>query len=101
MRGDVFEILGAEAAPMIDSLGYEFLESQGYEAKKARKYSDEREKLRKRLKKDRAELRYYTMVDREDGAILFWYAFFKKGRKVAVSKAIKFKPAEDAEKEEQ
>ena len=41
------------------------------------------------------------MVDREDGAILFWYAFFKKGRKVAVSKAIKFKPAEDAEKEEQ
>lgn len=97
MRGDVFDILGAEAAPMIDDLGYEFLESQGYEAKKARRYSDARDKLRKRLKKDRAELRYYTMVDREDGAILFWYAFFKKGRQVAVSKAIKFMRKEEQE----
>lgn len=90
MRGDVFDLLGAEAAPMIDDLGYDLLASQGYETKKARKYSDEREKLRKRLRKDRAELRYYTMVDREDGAILFWYAFFKKGKKVAVSEALKF-----------
>lgn len=97
MRGDVFDILGAEAAPMIDDLGYEFLEAQGYEAKKARRYSDARDKLRKRLKKDRAELRYYTMVDREDGAILFWYAFFKKGRQVAVSKAIKFMRKEEQE----
>ena len=97
MRGDVFDVLGAEAAPMIDDLGYEFLESQGYEAKKARRYSDARDKLRKRLKKDRAELRYYTMVDREDGAILFWYAFFKKGRRVAVSKSIKFMRKEERE----
>lgn len=95
MRGDVFDLLGAEAAPMIDALGYEFLEAQGYETKKARKYSDEREKLRKRLRKDRAELRYYTMIDRADGAILFWYAFFKKGRQVAVSKAIKFMRKEE------
>ena len=97
MRGDVFDVLGAEAAPMIDDLGYEFPESQGYEAKKARRYSDARDKLRKRLKKDRAELRYYTMVDREDGAILFWYAFFKKGRRVAVSKSIKFMRKEERE----
>ena len=97
MRGDVFDLLGAEAAPMIDDLGYDFLESQGYEAKRARKYSDARDKLRKRLRKDRAELRYYTMIDREDGAILFWYAFFKKGRRVAVSKSIKFMRKEERE----
>lgn len=95
MRGDVFDILGAEAAPMIDDLGYQFLEAQGYEVQKARRYSDAREKLRKRLRKDRAELRYYTMVDRDDGAILFWYAFFRKGKQVAVSKAIKFMRKEE------
>ena len=95
MRGDVFDLLGAEAVPAIDELGYSFLAQQGYEVQKARKYLDERERLRKRLRKDRAELRHYAKIDREDGAILFWYAFFKKGKQVAVSKAIKFMRKEE------
>lgn len=82
--------LHKEAAGKIDELGYSFLESCGYETKKARKYPNERKALLKKLNADRAELRVNHKIDYEKGSIFFWYTFFKGGRKLAESDAIEF-----------
>ncbi len=78
------------ASEAIDKLGYGFLAECGYKVDKAIRYPNERRKLLKQLKADGVELRCETTVDREDGAICFWYALCKGKKVIKKSKSIRF-----------
>ena len=95
----VFDIVGKEAFSAIDELGYDFLEVCGYDVRKARKYPNEREKLARRMRAAKEEMRYKTAVERESGAILFWYVLYRRGKEVAKSEAIRFEMREGKARE--
>ena len=90
----VFDILSPDAFPVIDKLGYDFLEANGYATGKARKYPNEREKLARRLKSGKVELIPMHRFDDSEKAVSFWYVLKRRGKVVATSEALVLKEKE-------
>lgn len=93
-RISVFDIISPDAFPMIDKLGYDFLEANGYASDKARKYPNEREKLARRLKTGRVELILNHKIEDSEKAVSFWYVLKRRGKVVATSEALVLKEKE-------
>lgn len=89
---DILDILPKEAIEAIDRLGYEFLQSQGYDTEGAADSEAKRKQIKKALAKDGKQLFYRGAVDKETKAILVWYEIEIKGKCVAKSGGIKFLP---------
>lgn len=93
-RISVFDIISPDAFPMIDKLGYDFLEANGYASDKARKYPNEREKLARRLKTGKVELILNHKIEDSEKAVSFWYVLKRRGKVVATSEALVLKEKE-------
>lgn len=87
---DILDILPKEAIEAIDRLGYEFLQSQGYDTEGAADSEEKRKQIKKALAKDGKQLFYRGAVDKETKAILVWYEIESEGKCVARSQGIKF-----------
>ncbi len=81
----VFDIVGSEVFEAIDRLGYDFLEKNGYDTRKARRYSDGRKRLARRLKADRFELTLRHKISDRGRTVYFWYVLKQRGLEVAKS----------------
>ena len=93
-RIDIFNFISNDAFPLIDKLGYDFLEANGYATGKARKYPNEREKLARRLKSGKVELIPMHRFDDSEKAVYFWYVLKRRGKVVATSEALVLKEKE-------
>lgn len=93
-RISVFDIISPDAFPMIDKLGYDFLEANGYASDKARKYPNEREKLARRLETGKVELILNHKIEDSEKAVSFWYVLKRRGKVVATSEALVLKEKE-------
>ena len=93
-RINIFDFISNDAFGLIDKLGYDFLEANGYNAVKARKYQNEREKLARRLKSGKVELILMHKLEDSDKAVSFWYVLKRRGKVVAVSERLILKERE-------
>jgi hypothetical protein len=84
----IFDFISNDAFPLIDKLGYDFIEANGYATQKARKYQNEREKLSRRLKTGKVELILRHEFEDSGTAVSFWYVLKRRGRVVAVSEKL-------------
>lgn len=94
---EIFDLLPKEAIEQIDKLGYEFLKANGYDTDGAIKSDEKRRALKKSLQKDGKKLVYFSMIDKQTKAILFWFELHKGEEKIATSKGLKFLPREGVE----
>lgn len=98
-RIDVLDLLPPEAAPQIDEVGFGFLKEHGYDTEGATASEEKREELKRALKANGEELRYFGAIDKDTRAILVWFELHRGKQKVATSSGIKFlpKPSEGGE----
>lgn len=89
---DIFDLLPPEAFAGIDNLGYSFLKEHGYDVEGAAESEEKRKEIKKALKENGEELRYFGAFDRDTGAILIWYELYKGDLKIASSQGLKFLP---------
>ena len=94
---DVFDLLPQEAIEKIDDMGYEFLKENGYNVDGAKDSPAKQKEIKANLKKDGKSLIYFSMIDKETKAILFWFELCKGKKTLATSKGIKFLPREEEE----
>lgn len=89
---EIFDLLPEEAMKAIDSLGYKFLESRGYDTTRAAESKSQMTKLKKALRVNGEELRYAAAIEKETKAILIWFELYRGKERVATSEGIKFMP---------
>lgn len=85
---DIIGMLGQEAHQKIDVLGYDFLQAQGYKTKYASTNAKDRERLKRKMKRDKFDM--FLRYTIKENTILVWFECKKQNKYVGHSKALKF-----------